>query len=56
MITAYLRPDQKEKIDELSKRTRVPAAEYLREGIDLVLDRYREVRTGQQEMELEPDV
>lgn len=41
-ITTYILVSQKEKLKNLSTRTRVPISEYLREGIDLVLDKYRE--------------
>ena len=40
-ITAYLRPEQKVALDRLSKATRVRQAEYLREGLDMVLARYK---------------
>lgn len=41
-ITTYILVSQKEKLKDLSGKTRVPISEYLREGIDLVLDKYRE--------------
>ena len=41
-ITTYILVSQKEKLKRLSGKTRVPISEYLREGIDLVLDKYRE--------------
>jgi hypothetical protein len=41
-ITTYILVSQKEKLKALSGKTRVPISEYLREGIDLVLDKYRE--------------
>ena len=41
-ITTYILVSQKEKLKSLSGKTRVPISEYLREGIDLVLDKYRE--------------
>lgn len=41
-ITTYILVSQKEKLKALSNKTRVPISEYLREGIDLVLDKYRE--------------
>jgi hypothetical protein len=41
-ITTYILVSQKEKLKDLSSKTRVPISEYLREGIDLVLDKYRE--------------
>jgi ribbon-helix-helix protein len=41
-ITTYILVSQKEKLKALSGKTRVPISEYLREGINLVLDKYRE--------------
>ena len=41
-ITTYILVSQKDKLKVLSSKTRVPISEYLREGIDLVLDKYRE--------------
>ncbi len=41
-ITTYILISQKERLKDLSSKTRVPISEYLREGIDLVLDKYRE--------------
>jgi hypothetical protein len=40
-ITTYILVSQKEKLKDLSARTRVPISEYLREGIDLVLEKYK---------------
>jgi len=34
-------------LKELNRRTKVPVAEYIREGIDLILEKYREVLPGQ---------
>ena len=38
---AYLKPKQKDDLARLSKATRVTQAEYLREGVDIVLKRYK---------------
>jgi hypothetical protein len=35
--TAYLEADQVDKLRLLSERTKVPVAEYVRQGIDLAL-------------------
>lgn len=40
-VAVYLEEAQKEQLDALSERTRVPWAEYVREGVDEVLARYR---------------
>ena len=37
----YLDADQKEALERLSESTRVKVAEYVREGVDLVLERYK---------------
>ena len=52
-ITTYILVSQKEKLKDLSSRTRVPISEYLREGIDLVLDKYREELNTQKFLPLE---
>ncbi len=47
VVSVYLDPEQKTALDKLSKTTRVPVAAYLREGVDLVLSRYKkELRGG----------
>jgi hypothetical protein len=43
-VQAYLEPAQAADLKALSERTRVPAQAYIREGIDVVLAKYR--RTG----------
>jgi len=45
--TVYITPEQDEKLKLLNRKTKVPVAEYIREGIDLVLDRHREHLPGQ---------
>jgi len=44
---------QKERLKDLSNKTRVPISEYLREGIDLVLDKYREELQTQKYLQFE---
>jgi hypothetical protein len=39
-IAVYLDPEQKVALEELSERTRVPWADYVREGVDVVLAKY----------------
>ena len=36
--TVYITPEQAERLKLLHDRTRVPVAEYIRQGIDLVLE------------------
>ncbi len=45
--TVYITPEQSERLKLLHERTRVPVAEYVRQGIDLVLEKYRPSLPGQ---------
>jgi len=45
--TVYITPEQGERLKLLHQRTRVPVAEYVRQGIDLVLEKYRPNLPGQ---------
>ncbi|HET7753773.1 MAG TPA: ribbon-helix-helix domain-containing protein [Anaeromyxobacteraceae bacterium] len=45
--TIYITPEQNERLKLLNERTKVPVAEYIRQGIDLVLDKYRANLPGQ---------
>jgi len=45
--TVYITDEQNQRLKELSARTKVPVAEYIRQGIDLVLDKYAEKLPGQ---------
>jgi predicted DNA-binding protein len=49
--TVYITPEQNERLKLLHDRTRVPVAEYIRQGIDLVLDKYRGALPGQLSLE-----
>ncbi|GAC1532915.1 MAG: hypothetical protein NVS3B10_27630 [Polyangiales bacterium] len=48
--TIYITPEQDEQLKLLHERTKVPIAVYIREGIDLVLERYRHHLPGQTNM------
>ncbi len=50
--TIYITEQQQQLLKELNRRSKVPIAEYIREGIDLVLDKHRDLLPGQ--MELHP--
>lgn len=50
--TVYLTVEQDQALKELSAKTKVPAAAYIRMGIDLILERYRETISGQAELPL----
>jgi len=45
--TIYITPEQNEQLKLLHERTKVPVAVYIREGIDLVLERHRDELPGQ---------
>jgi hypothetical protein len=45
--TVYITPEQSERLKLLHERTKVPVAEYIRQGIDLVLGKYRGALPGQ---------
>lgn len=45
--TVYITPEQSERLKQLHERTRVPVAEYIRQGIDLVLEKHRPSLPGQ---------
>ena len=45
--TVYITLEQSEKLKLLHQKTKVPVAEYIREGIELVLEKHRSVLPGQ---------
>ena len=45
--TVYITPEQNARLKELHARTKVPVAEYIRQGIDLILTQYAEHLPGQ---------
>jgi predicted DNA-binding protein len=45
--TIYITPEQNDKLKLLHERTKVPVAVYIREGIDLVLDKHKTELPGQ---------
>jgi predicted DNA-binding protein len=45
--TVYITEEQNERLKQLSARTKVPVAEYIRQGIDLILEKYAEQLPGQ---------
>lgn len=46
--TVYITEEQQRLLKLLSERTKVPVAVYIREGIELVLKKYRKELPGQQ--------
>jgi hypothetical protein len=49
--TIYITEQQQFLLRELNRRSRVPVAEYIREGIDLILSKYSDQLPGQMEFE-----
>jgi len=45
--TIYITPEQNELLKLLNQKTKVPVAEYIRQGIDLVLEKYKGSLPGQ---------
>lgn len=45
--TIYIEPEQLDMLKLLNERTKVPMAEYIREGIDLVLRKHQDKLPGQ---------
>lgn len=50
--TIYITEDQQQLLKELNMRSKVPVAEFIRQGIDLVLHKYQDLLPGQ--IPLEP--
>lgn len=45
--TVYITEEQNRLLKLLNRKTKVPIAEYIREGIDLVLERHKQELPGQ---------
>jgi len=45
--TVYITHEQNSLLKQLNQKTKVPIAEYIREGIDLILERYKHQLPGQ---------
>ncbi len=48
--TVYITPEQDAALKQLNSKTKVPVAEYIRQGIELVLEKYRDNLPGQQSL------
>lgn len=46
--TIYITEEQNELLKKLNEKTKVPVAEFIRQGIDLILEKYRNDLPGQQ--------
>jgi predicted DNA-binding protein len=49
--TIYITPEQNDRLKLLNQRTKVPIAVYIREGIDMVLDKHQDELPGQLSLE-----
>ena len=45
--TVYITTEQNERLKLLHDKTKVPVAEYIRQGIDLILEKYETELPGQ---------
>ncbi len=50
--TVYITEQQQTLLKELNLRSKVPVAEFIRQGIDLVILRYRDLLPGQLDLPL----
>ena len=50
--TVYITEEQQSLLKELNERSKVPIAEYIRQGIDLVIHKYSELLPGQMALPL----
>ena len=48
--TVYITPEQDAALKQLNSKTKVPVAEYIRQGIELVLEKYKDNLPGQQSL------
>jgi predicted DNA-binding protein len=48
--TIYITPEQEQALKQLNAATKVPMAEYIRQGIEMVLEKYRDQMPGQQSL------
>lgn len=51
--TVYITPEQDARLKLLHGRTKVPVAEYIRQGIDLILEKHQDKLPGQAELLLD---
>ena len=45
--TIYITPEQNDLLKLLNQKTKVPVAEYIRQGIDLILEKHKSDLPGQ---------
>ncbi len=51
--TVYITPEQDELLKQLHDKTKVPVAEFIRQGIDLVLEREKRNLPGQMTLDVD---
>ena len=51
--TIYITEDQYRLLKTLHDSTKVPVAEYIRQGIDMILEKYAQAIPGQMRLDLE---
>ena len=49
--TIYITEEQNELLKRLNEQTKVPVAEYIRQGIDLILERHRTSLSQQRQLD-----
>ncbi len=49
--TIYITEEQNEQLKRLNDQTKVPVAEYIRQGIDLILERHRPSLSQQRQLD-----
>jgi len=49
--TIYITEEQNELLKRLNDQTKVPVAEYIRQGIDLILERHRPALSQQRQLD-----
>lgn len=49
--TIYITEEQNELLKRLNEQTKVPVAEYIRQGIDLILERHRPALSQQRQLD-----
>lgn len=50
--TVYITEEQQRLLKELNQRSKVPVAEFIRQGIDMILERYEDLLPGQMPLPL----
>ncbi|OGP16324.1 MAG: transcriptional regulator [Deltaproteobacteria bacterium RIFCSPLOWO2_02_FULL_50_16] len=48
--TVYITPEQNQLLRHLNRRTKVPVAEYIRQGIDIVIEKNKHQLPGQMDL------